>query len=318
MSSNESVEPRGFFKLPRELRDKIVSLKGVSQGSIRVSLADLSSSAGQYNILYQLQDEVEFGVDHQLVIRFPLPRLHHISRLFTVECDSRAPARPLVVVSQRHRDFQWVNGRKDVEQFKCPRIVNLRRKRMQKRHLIRKLHIDFYACNATDGDARNSLNLFNSMFNAIHNRFAWAKAFVQSMRSLSDDAEIHVRLMLNEVEDIEMVRMSRNLRSLWRRGPAAGKFEIIVDCPGEHEYHEDEFTRAKTLALWSSKSGWWFDEQEIRRCQALAELRSDWSTAATSPQSSQGKDIGEIPEFVDEDLPVSPLTAQVTKISWGL
>jgi hypothetical protein len=39
MSSGESVEPKDFFSLPRELRDKIVSLKGASKGSIRVSLA---------------------------------------------------------------------------------------------------------------------------------------------------------------------------------------------------------------------------------------------------------------------------------------
>jgi hypothetical protein len=49
---------------------------------------------GQYDVLHQLQDEVEFGIDGQLVVRFPLPRLHHISRLFTVEFDSRAPSRP--------------------------------------------------------------------------------------------------------------------------------------------------------------------------------------------------------------------------------
>jgi hypothetical protein len=269
--------------------------------------------AGQYDILHQLQDEVEFGVDRQFAVRFPLPRLHHISRLFTLECDSRAPARPLIAVSQNHRDFQWVNNRTHVERVKCPRILNLRRKRMQKRHLIRRLHINFYTSNATNGAMQNSLDLFNLMFNSIHPRLAWAKAFVQSMRSLSDDAEIHVRLMLNDVEDIEMVRMSRNLRSLWRRGPAAGTIEIVMDRPDEHEYDEDEFTRAKSLAPWSSESGWWFDEQEIRRCHALAELRSDWSTAATSPQSSQGEEIGEYPEFHDEDLPVSPLTAQITR-----
>jgi hypothetical protein len=185
---------------------------------------------------------------------------------------------------------------------------------MQKRHLIRRLHIDFHASNATVGAAQNSLISFNRMFNSIHSRLAWAEAFVQSMRSLSDDAEIHRRLMLNDVEDFEMVRMSRNLRSLWRRVPATGTLEIVVDCPGEHEYDEDEFTRAKSLALWRSESGWSFDEQEIRRCQALAELRSDWSTAATSPKSSQGEDTDEYPEFVDEDLPVSPLTAQITSL----
>jgi hypothetical protein len=148
-------------------------------------------------------------VDRQFAVRFPLPRLHHISRLFTLECDSRAPARPLIAVSQNHRDFQWVNNRTHVERVKCPRIVNLRRKRMQKRHSIRRLHIDFYTSNATNGATQNSLDLFNLMFNSMHPRLAWAKALVQSMRSLSDDAEIHVRLMLNDVEDIEMVRMSQ-------------------------------------------------------------------------------------------------------------
>ena len=114
--------------------------------------------------------------------------------------------------------------------------------------------------------------------------------------------------MLNDVEDIQMVKISQYLRSLWRQGPVAGTIETVVDCPGEHEYHEDEFTRANTLALWRPESGWWFDEQEIRKCQALAELRSDWSSASTSPKSSQGEEIGEHPVFEDDDRPPSPLT----------
>jgi hypothetical protein len=264
----------------------------------------------QYDILHQLQDEAEFGADGQLVVRFPLPRLHHISHWFTEECDSRAPARPLIVITQKHGDFQWACDRKHAKRVKCPRIVNLRRKRMQKRHLIRRLHVNLYTCNPTDGAAQSSPALFNS----IHTRLSWIKAFVQNTRFLADDLDIHTRLMLNDVEDIQAVRISQHLRSLWKQGPAAGPIEIVVDCPGEHEYHEDEFTRAKTLALWRPESGWWFDEQEIRKCQALAELRSDWSIASTSPKSSQGEESGEYPVFEDDDRPPSPLTIALMAI----
>jgi hypothetical protein len=44
MSSSESVEPLGFFSLPRELRDEIVILKAANQDRVRVSLADQSPS----------------------------------------------------------------------------------------------------------------------------------------------------------------------------------------------------------------------------------------------------------------------------------
>jgi hypothetical protein len=44
------------------------------------------------------------------VAHFPLPRLHHISRRFTAECDSRAPSRPPLVITQKLGDIQTFKG----------------------------------------------------------------------------------------------------------------------------------------------------------------------------------------------------------------
>lgn len=320
MYSIESVEPLGFFSLPRELRDEIVSLKTRTQAISETPLLTEVLRSGQYDMLHRLQDEVEFGIDGQLVVRFPLPRLHHISRLFTIEYDSRAPARPLIVVTQKYGNFQTskcVNGRQRMERIRCPRVVSLRH--MQSHHFIKRLHIDMYACNATDGAAKTKSALYNS----ICIRLDWIRDFFQNTGSPEADVQLHIRLMLNDVEDIEKVKRFEIVRASKKRRPADGTIEIVVDCPSEQEYHEDEFKRAKTLAVWRPGSRWWFDEHEIRRCQALAELRSGWSTAATSPKSSDGECIGGSQEIGDleeldeyEDPPVSPLTMLVTKISY--
>ena len=291
MSSSESVEPLSFFSLPRELRDKIVSLKGANQDNIRVSFADRSPYSEQYDILHQLQDEVEFGINGQLVARFPPPRLHHISRWFTEECGSRAPSQQLIVVSQKHGDFvisTLVNGKQHVERAACPRIVNLRH--TQSQHLFKTLHINMYARNATEGVAEDTDALLSSMVF----RIAWIKGFVQDIGSLGIGVQIRVRFMLNDVREIDKVKRIPSLPPLVTGGTVV---EVVLDCPSEQEYHEEEFSRAKTLAVSHPGFGWEFDEQEIRRCRALAEGQSDWSTGATSPKSSRDEEIDDYQEF---------------------
>jgi hypothetical protein len=43
-------------------------------------------------MLHEDQEVAGFGNERELEIRYPLPRLHQISRRFTAECDLRAPA----------------------------------------------------------------------------------------------------------------------------------------------------------------------------------------------------------------------------------
>lgn len=244
-------------------------------------------------MLHQLRDEVEFGIDGQLVVRFPLPRLHQISRQFTVECYSRAPARlPVITVSQKHgnfREFTRAYGRRLMERVGCPKIVNLRY--MQSQGLVKRLHINLYADNATKGAEERLTTLSDSM--GI--RLAWIKSFVQDIRSLGIRFRVHVRFMLNDARDIHTFSRIPNVSSMMRRGDA---FDVVVDCPSEQEYHKEEFSRAKILAMWRRKSDLRYDHQEIRRCETLADLRSNWSTAAPSPKSSQGEEIGDYQELV--------------------
>ena len=240
------------------------------------------------------------------MVRFPLPRLHHISRLFTVECDSCAPSRPPIVVSQKHGDIQTftrVLSRRHprsrctaecdhtaqrIEPITFPRIVNLRH--MQDRRFVERLYINLYACNATDsarGPIRPSV-----LLESMQNRLKWINESVQNTCSPVDGLRVYIRLMLNNVEDIFVVKRFRDLPYLMKPHSTV---EIVVDCPSEQECHEEEFSRAKTLAVMSNKCYWrhCFDDQEIERCEALAELRSGWSTAALSPTSTEGGAIEE-------------------------
>lgn len=244
----------------------------------------------------------------QLVVRFPLPRLHHISRRFTVECDSRKPAPPPIVVSQKHGDIQtftkvytrWYSGRfitplplpehdsrPPVEPIGMPRIVNLIN--MQNRHPIETLRINLYACNPNDRAAEPRRSVLHK---SIHKRLEWIDAFVEKTCSPAVGLRVHIRLMLDDVKDVHSVRRLRHLRHMIRPDST---LEIVVDCPSEQECHEDEFSRAKTLAVTRNKCKWLdcFDDQEIRRCEALAELRSGWSTAAANPTSGEGERTGD-------------------------
>ena len=298
----------------------------------------------QYDILHQLQGEAEFGADGQLVVRFPLPRLHHISRWFTEECDSRALARPLVVVSQKHGDIQtfkrlysWEHIRRRStaperdnrslrrEPIGFPRIVNLRH--MQSHHFVERLRINLYACNATDAAAEIERPVLRR---SIRDRLEWINEFVKNTCSPVVGMRVHIRLMLNDVKLIHMVKLFRVLPHLVR---PHSTLKIVVDCPSEEEFHREEFSRAKTLAVMRNGCRWsqWsqcFDDQEIKRCEALAESRSGWSTAAASPTSSESEGIGEYQGVggCDEintgegpdghgDPPVDPLTMRVAKLS---
>lgn len=145
-------------------------------------------------------------------------------------------------------------------------IVNLRH--MQSQGLVKRLHINLYADNSTEGAAECMETLFDSM--AV--RLTWVKGFVQDMRSLGIVFRVHVRFMLNEARDMDTFRRTPNVSSMMIRSDA---FDVVVDCPSEQEYHEEEFSRAKILAMWRRKSDWRFDHQEIRRCEALADLRSN-------------------------------------------
>lgn len=117
--------------------------------------------------------------------------------------------------------------------------------------------------------------------------------------------------MLDDVDDIQKVRRFSILRrpmelhtedcDCW--------VEIVVDCPSEQEDHEEEFARAKILAVWRPGLSWWFDEQEIGRCQALAKVQSEWSTAATSPESSEGEEISEY-QYLGEGEDISTIAEQ--------
>ena len=298
MPSVRGEEPVGFFSLPLEIRDTIVSLKASVGTVFQTPVLIKFILFGQYDMLHQLQDEATFGIDGELTYRFALPRLHHISRRFRVECDKRIPARPLLAVFQKHEDFQisrWLDGRVQMEQVVCPRIVRLRR--MQSQISVKNLHVNLHLHNTTT-DAAGTLEI-------LYLRLRLVKAFARRTCSLVADTHIRIRFMLDDVDDIQKVRSLSIFRPFigLHADDCDCWVEIVVDCPSEQEGHEEEFARAKTLAVWRPDFSWWFDEQEIGRCQALAKVQSEWSTAATSPKSSEGEDVSEYQYFGEgEDI----------------
>lgn len=302
MPSVRGEEPVGFFSLPLELRDKIVSSKAFIGTVLKTPLLIRFLLFGQYDVLHQLQDEATFGIDGQLTVRFPLPRLHHISRRFRVECDRRMPAQPLLTVSQKYEDFPrdtWIDDPKQMEQVVCPRIVRLRHMRSQ--ILVKRLHVDLHACGTIAGAARN----WSSLFDSVSAGLRWARAFVKNTCSLATSVQMRIRFMLDVIDDIQDVGNFVHVHPFetWHTKESDCCVEVVVDCPSEQESHEEEFATTKTLAVWRPGRHWWFDEQEIGRYQALAKLQSEWSTAATSPKPSEGEEISEYQDLGEgEDI----------------
>ena len=160
----------------------------------------------------------------------------------------------------------------------------------------------------------------------MQNRLERIDEFVQNTCYPVDGLRVHIRLMLNNVKDIHMVKRFRDLPYLIRPHSTV---ETAVDCASEQEGHEEEFSRARTLAVMRNRCRWCdcFDDQEIRRCEGLDESRSGWSTAAASPTSSESETIGEYREMSgrEEDStnegpgghegpPASPSTMHIARL----
>lgn len=138
------------------------------------------------------------------------------------------------------------------------------------------------------------MDRMNNLNRSMTIRLNWVKSFAQDMRSPGTDVHIRTRFMLDDVRDIRLFKLFPKVHSLLRQCNA---LDIVVDCPSAEDYDEEEFSRAKVLAEWRPGFRWRFDDEEIERCQAIADGRSDWSTAATSPKSSEGEEIGEYQEL---------------------
>jgi hypothetical protein len=126
-SQVQDAEPIGFFS------DQIVSTKLMIHDSDRETLVTDTLRFEQYDLLHQDQEVADPSVSKDLEIRYPLPRLHQISRRFTDEYDLRAPAQSLVTISQK---WAWFKTTRSV---RCPKIVRLRNKRQC---LVQQLQIN--------------------------------------------------------------------------------------------------------------------------------------------------------------------------------
>jgi hypothetical protein len=125
-----------------------------------------------------------------------------------------------------------------------------------------------YATNAGE----DALEHIGNFYNSIHIRLDWVKEFVQDMRSLGIRVRVHARFMLQDVRDIRNLRRISSGFSLRGR---ANALDIVVDCSSQQECHEEKFSRAKILAVRRPRSRWRFDDEEIKRCQAIAYGQSE-------------------------------------------
>jgi hypothetical protein len=220
MSSNLDAEPLGFFSLSQELRDLIVSTKLINHGSDQDTLLTCNFLFEQYDMLHQDEVTADFGAKKGLQIRYPLPRLHQISRRFTDECDLRAPAQSLVVISQKHVYLNTFTAR-----VRCPRVLRLRR---MPRFLVPQLQIDLRLGVPDNGD-----DSIWGLEYRLSNLFGWVKRLISNNCSKVDAGNVRLRLMFDPVNDIHTIERSLNMFSNRQNVSLPGRIQAVINHRNE-------------------------------------------------------------------------------------
>jgi hypothetical protein len=206
-------------------------------------------------MLHEDQEVAGFGNERELEIRYPLPRLHQISRRFTAECDLRAPAQPLVVISQKHAAFDT-----DMAPIRCPKILCL--KQMQP-FLSQKLQINLNI----DKPGSLTVEAFHRAISDLRQRFEWVKAMVNICCLKVNTDVVHIRLMFNSASTVR--NAMGYMLIIWDiSGPAIpGRVEVLLNNSNEQgEHRRNDFESPTSLGVWASndKSSWRLDSEAMR------------------------------------------------------
>jgi hypothetical protein len=260
MSSTSDAEPIGFFSLALELRDQIVSTKLRIHGGDQDVLLTDTLRLDQYDMLHQDQEVVDFGGKEKLEIRYPLPRLHQISRRFTAECDLRAPAQPLVVISQKHALFNargWI---------RFPKILRLRDK---PHFLVQQLQINMRVDLSEDGLRQGIMSCLLDCHLEV--RLEWVKGVIRVNCSGANAGNVLLRLMFDSTAGATR-DIADTLREIWslrsHRFPTVGlcRVEALMNIPNEQGEYENNYEGATPLSVKAAgQENWEFNHQAIEQ-----------------------------------------------------
>jgi hypothetical protein len=207
-------------------------------------------------MLHEDQEVADFRDEGELEIRYPLPRLHQISRRFTVECDLRAPAQPLIVISQKHAAFDT-----DIAPIRCPKILCL--KQMQP-FLSQQLQINLNI----DNPGGLTVEAFQGAIFDLRQHFEWVKAMVNICCLKVNTDLVHIRLMFHSASAVR--NAMGYMLIIWDiSGPAIpGRVEVLLNNSNEQgEHGRNDFDSATSLGVWApnDKSSWRLDNEAMRR-----------------------------------------------------
>lgn len=201
-------------------------------------------------MVHVFREETLFGINQQLAVSFPLPRVHHISRRFKEEYESRTPSDTAIVISQAQNHFLPRR-----EQDHLPKIVHLRA--MQTQQVKDKFNFDLHIC---DPDTS-----YDEIFHEINHRLLWVERFVANV--CTDLNNVSVSLLVDFPKDIvHAVQVLKAMHGI-RFCAFAGKAELVFDSmsSGREE--------SNTLGTWSSSTRMWsFDYGTIGVCESAAGL----------------------------------------------
>jgi hypothetical protein len=251
-AADPTQQTKGFFSLPRELRDVI------------------------YDLLHQHEVDAELG---QLTLRFQhsLAHLRHISRRFTTECDLRMPAAGTthLVVSQRE-------GTKYFNAYHHPArlstVATLRQDAFFREIEVEIEVFDHYAAH------------LSGRMSWINSYAAWIQGFLHDDPQLiapDYGGKISVRLFFKYLKHLDLI-VQEVSASDWYFDQCT-TIDIVLNgverlSPvfkrlGFHIYSEEP----RTVATWRWGTGWEIDMEAIKHGRAEARLGQDlFATEAES------------------------------------
>lgn len=243
-AADPTQQTKGFFSLPRELRDVI------------------------YDLLHQHEVDAELG---QLTLRFQhsLPVLRHISRRFTTECDLRIPAASTthLVVSQRE-GTKWFNAYDQPARLST--VATLRQDAF-----FREIEFEIEVFDQYTAQLSGRTSWINSYA-------AWIQDFLHDDPQLiapDYGGKISVRLFFKHLKHLNLI-VQEVSASDWYFDQCT-TIDIVLNgverlSPvfkrlGFHIYSEEP----RTVATWRWGSGWEIDQVAIKQGRTEDMLRQD-------------------------------------------
>lgn len=245
VAASTTPKPKGFFSLPRELRDAI------------------------YDILHEHEAEFELG---QLKLRFrhseSLACLRHISHRFATEYDLRIPAQgpTHLVISHRDRDECFDT---DSQMDRLSTIAALRQDA-----LFSDIEFDF--------EVHDYYREYYGEMTRIENYETWIQEFIHREPQLlapEYGGKISIRLSLKHLTYLDLI-----LRQISAPGwyidncttvslvlKGVERLPSIMKRLGFHIYSNE----SRTLASWNKDTGWEVDKVALKHCRAEKILNQD-------------------------------------------